>query len=135
MYGVGRAAQAWRALFARVFADTGIDVEIIEHRWPEPIAELWARPDLCCDFMCGWPFVRCQAAMQAIAAPVPSPPRYEGLPRYCSEFLVREASGWNSLEETFGSRLGWMAADSQSGFNARRAHLAPFWPPQRRAWF
>ena len=80
--------------------------------------------------MCGWPFVR-SGAMQAIAAPVPSPARYEGLPRYCSEFLVREVSGWRSLEETFGHRFGWMAADSQSGFNAPRAHLARFATAQR----
>jgi len=69
--------------------------------------------------------------MQAIAAPVPSPPRYAGLPRYCSEFLVREASGWATLEETFDHRFGWMALDSQSGFNAPRAHLARFTPPGR----
>ena len=55
-----------------------------------------------------------------------APPRYRGLPRYCSEFLVREEGGWESLEETFGHRFGWMAADSQSGFNAPRAHLAQF---------
>lgn len=119
------AARAWRALFDRVFADTGLDIAFIEHKWPEPIADLWARQDLCCGFMCGWPFAR-SGRMQAIAAPVPSPPRYAGLPRYCSEFLVREESGWTSLEETFGHRFGWMALDSNSGFNAPRAHLAQF---------
>ena len=77
---VPRAAQAWRALFERVFADTGADIRVIEHRWPDPIAELWAKPELCCAFMCGWPFAR-SVVMQAIAAPVPSPPRYAGLPR------------------------------------------------------
>jgi ABC-type phosphate/phosphonate transport system substrate-binding protein len=127
---VPAAARAWRALFERVFSDTGLDIAVIEHRWPEPIAELWARADLCCAFMCGWPFAR-SGQMQAIAAPVPSPPRYAGLPRYCSEFLVREASGWTSLEDTFGHRFGWMAADSQSGFNAPRAHLARFVAPHR----
>jgi ABC-type phosphate/phosphonate transport system substrate-binding protein len=122
---VPRAALAWRALFERVFADVGVDIRVIEHGWPKPIADLWAAPDLCCAFMCGWPFAR-SGVMQPIAAPVPSPPRYEGLPRYCSEFLVREESGWSSLEDTFGSRFGWMAPDSQSGFNAPRAHLARF---------
>jgi ABC-type phosphate/phosphonate transport system substrate-binding protein len=120
---VPRAAQAWRALFERVFAEIGVDIDVIEHGWPKPIADLWRQPGLCCAFMCGWPFAR-SGSMQPIAAPVPSPARYEGLPRYCSEFLVRAASGWRSLEETFGHRFGWMAADSQSGFNAPRAHLA-----------
>ena len=124
MYGaIPRAAAAWRALFSRVFADCGVGIEIIEHRAPLPIADLWSRPDLCCDFMCGWPFVR-SGRMQPIAAPVPSPPRYGHQSRYCSEFLAREASGWRSLAETFGHRFGWMAPDSQSGFNAPRAHLA-----------
>lgn len=127
---VPAAARAWRALFDRVFATAGVEVEFIEHRWPQPIAELWARPGLCCAFMCGWPFVR-SGEMQAIAAPVPSPPRYAGLPRYCSEFLVREASGWRSLEDTFGHRIGWMAGDSQSGFNAPRARLARLVSPER----
>ena len=131
---VPRAAQAWRALFARVFADAGTDIRMIEHAWPEPIDALWAKPDLACAFMCGWPFAR-SPGMQAIAAPVPSPPRYEGLPRYLSEFLVREASGWTSLEDTFGHRIGWMAANSQSGFNAPRAHLARYASAARPALY
>src|SRR5262245_52549711 len=124
---VPRAARAWHSLFERLFSDTGVAIQIIEHSAPEPIDALWKMPDLCCAFMCGWPFVQSlQSAvpMRAIAAPVPSPARYQDLPRYCSEFLVRESSGWQSLEETFGHRFGWMAANSQSGFNAPRAHLA-----------
>lgn len=131
---VPRAAAAWRRLFEHVFADTGADIEIIEHKWPEPIAELWSRPDLCCGFMCGWPLTHAPA-MKAIAAPVPSPPRYQGLPRYCSEFLVREDTGWRSLEQTFGHRFGWMASNSQSGFNAPRAHLARLASPARPRLF
>jgi len=124
MYNAGpKAAAAWRALFSRVFADTALDPQWIEHRWPQPIAELWARPDLACDFMCGWPFAR-YGRMQPIVVPVPSPPRYQHQARYLSEFLVRASSGWRTLAETFGHRFGWMAADSQSGFNAPRAHLA-----------
>ena len=132
---VPRVAQAWLALFERVFADADVDVRIIEHGWPDPIDALWRDPELCCAFMCGWPFVRSGGTMQAIAAPVPSPARYQGLPRYCSEFLVREASGWRTLQETFGHRFGWMADNSQSGFNAPRAHLAQFSAPQRPALY
>jgi ABC-type phosphate/phosphonate transport system substrate-binding protein len=128
-----RAAAAWRALFERVFADAAVDVQLIEHRWPRPIDELWSEPALCCAFMCGWPFVRSERGMQAIAAPVPSPPRYDGLPRYCSEFLVREESEWTSIEQTFGHRIGWMSNDSQSGFNAPRAFLARYASPERMA--
>ena len=128
------AAQAWRSLFARVAARAGVDIALVEHRWPEPIDTLWSRPDLGCAFMCGWPFAR-SGRMQPIAAPVPSPARYGGEPRYRSEFLVREASGWRSLEETFGQRFGWMAANSHSGFNAPRAHLARFATRERPALY
>src|SRR5687768_1009719 len=131
---VPRAAQAWRALFERVFAETKVGIQIVDHGWPVPIDSLWRETELCCAFMCGWPFVR-SGRMQAIAAPVPSPQRYEGLPRYCSEFLVRADSGFRSLEDTFGHRFGWMAADSQSGFNAPRAHLARFVSPHRSALY
>ncbi len=125
MYNAGpKAAAAWSRLLTPVFADLGLDIRLLAHGWPEPIAELWARADLCCAFMCGWPFARAMPAMQAIAAPVPSPARYEGLPRYCSEFLVRADSGWTRLDQTFGHRFGWMADDSQSGFNAPRFALS-----------
>ena len=130
-----KAGAAWRALFGRVFDDAGVKVEVIEHGAPLPIHDLWSRENLCCAFMCGWPFVRANPPMQAIAAPVPAPARYGGLPRYCSEFLVREASGWTALEDTFGHRFGWMAANSQSGFNAPRAHLARFISSDRPALF
>ncbi len=131
---VPAAARAWQALFERVFADAGLDIAIIEHRPPAPLAELYTREDLACAFMCGWPFVR-SGRMQAIAAPVPSPKRYDGQSRYCSEFLVRGSSGWRSLEESFGGRFGWTSADSQSGFNAPRFHLSHYVTPERLSLF
>ena len=118
------AAAAWRALLGRAFGDAGIAVEFIEHGFPKPIDTLWREPALFGAFMCGWPFSRADRAMQAIAVPVPSPAKYEGLPRYRSEFLVRAASGWTTIEQTFWRRIGWMARDSQSGFNAPRHFLS-----------
>lgn len=129
MYEAGaEAARAWRALFERVFADAGVEVAFLEHRWPQPLAQLWREERLLAGFMCGRPFARSDLAMQPVAAPVPSPPRYRSLPRYCSDFLAREASGWHTLEDSFGSRFGWMAPDSQSGFHAARDHLATLDP-------
>jgi ABC-type phosphate/phosphonate transport system substrate-binding protein len=126
MYNAGpEASAAWRALFERVFADTGLDIEVIEHKWPQPIEALWSEPALCSAFMCGWPFAQAEG-MQPIASPVPSPARYAGEARYCSEFLAREESGWTRVEDAFGHRFGWMARNSHSGFNAPRAYLASF---------
>lgn len=136
MYNASPGAdKAWRALFGRVFGDLALPVEVIEHGWPRPIDTLWSEPGLCCAFMCGWPFARARPAMQPLAAPVPSPPQYASLPRYRSEFLVRSGDGWTTLEETFGRRFGWMAENSQSGFNAPRAHLAGFIGPGRPSLF
>lgn len=132
---VPAAAAAWRELFGHVFRDTGLDIEVIEHGWPRPIAELWSDPRLCCGFMCGWPFQRSPLAMQPIAAPVPSPARYAHLPRYCSEFLVRESTRFVALADTFAHRFGWMSEDSQSGFNAPRFTLSQFVKPERRALY
>jgi ABC-type phosphate/phosphonate transport system substrate-binding protein len=128
-------AAAWRALFERVFTAVGADVRFVDHRYPQPIAALWEEPGLCAAFMCGWPFVHSNRGLQAIAAPVPSPVRYAGLARYCSEFLVREASGWTSLEDTFAHRIGSMPPDSQSGFNAPRALLARYVTERRRTLY
>jgi ABC-type phosphate/phosphonate transport system substrate-binding protein len=127
-----RIAAAWRTLFEPVFAAAGADVRFVEHRYPQSIASLWSEPGLCAAFMCGWPFVCADVGMQAVAAPVPSPARYAGFSRYCSEFLVREASGWTALEDTFGHRIGSMPPDSQSGFNAPRALLARYVTERRR---
>ena len=132
---VPAAAAAWRALFGRVFADLALEIRIIEHRFPQPIDALWAERELCCAFMCGWPFARSVAGLQAIVAPVPSPSRYAGLPRYCSDFVARAESGFERLEDAFGYRFGWMAENSHSGFNAPRAHLAGFVSAERPALF
>jgi ABC-type phosphate/phosphonate transport system substrate-binding protein len=129
MYEAGPgAARAWKKLFERVFADADVDVDFVEHRWPQPLADLWREEGLLAAFMCGRPFALSDRAMQAVAAPVPSPARYQSLPRYCSEYVARSQTGWRRLEDAFGSRLGWMAADSQSGFHAARNHLATLDP-------
>jgi ABC-type phosphate/phosphonate transport system substrate-binding protein len=135
MYEVSpAAARAWRALFERVFADAQVRVDFLEHRHPQPLASLYQEPGLISAFMCGRPFALSSAPMQPIAAPVPSPARYESLPRYCSDYLARDEGGWRRLEDAFGSRFGWMAADSQSGFHAARAHLAALDPRGERVF-
>ena len=74
--------------------------------------------------MCGWPFVRSARAMQAIAAPVPSPPRYAGLPRYCSEFLVRadERLDARSRRPSATASAGWRPTRSRA--STRRARTS-----------
>jgi ABC-type phosphate/phosphonate transport system substrate-binding protein len=133
-----RAANAWAALFARVFSEIGIHVRTVAHSWPQPLETLWEQPGLCAAFMCGWPYAKTLAAggtMQAIVAPVPAFPSYAGVARYRSEFLVRAANGWTRLDETFGSRYGWMETNSQSSWNGPRSWLAQYVNPERPALF
>ncbi|WP_066740311.1 phosphate/phosphite/phosphonate ABC transporter substrate-binding protein [Cupriavidus sp. D384] len=117
---------AWHALFSRVFADLSWPVDVVPFAWPAPLPSLWQRPDLVCGFMCGLPFAQGMAPVVPLVVPVPSPPAYDGLPRYRSELLVRAGSGWQTVEDTFGHRFGWMARHSQSGYHAARQLLAPF---------
>jgi len=117
-------AEAWRNLFAQVFADLAWPVRVIPHAWPASLAALWQRRDLVCGFMCGLPYAQGVAPVVPLVAPVPSPAAYERLPRYRSELLVRGECGWRTLEDTFGYRLGWMVPHSQSGYQAARLLLA-----------
>ena len=95
----------------------------IDHAAPAPLEDLWARDDLGAAFMCGFPFASAARKPRLLAAPVPSPPRYGGRPRYCTDFVVRADRRFAHLRDTFGGRIGWTVEHSQSGYNAVRHHL------------
>jgi len=127
MYAVTpRVAAAWRELFLWVGERAGAPLQWIDHAFPAPLGELWARPDLGCAFMCGFPFARSQKPPKLLVAPVPSPQRYGGKPVYFTDFIVRAPADFRTLEDTFGGRIGYTVEDSQSGFNAPRHHLLKF---------
>ena len=50
--------------------------------------------------------------------------------------IVRADSEFTQLQETFGGRIGWTVAHSQSGYNAVRHHLLRYEgpPPLYRDW-
>jgi ABC-type phosphate/phosphonate transport system substrate-binding protein len=124
MYAVTpRVRDAWRALFDWVSRKSGVPLRYIEHAAPAPLEELWSRDDLAAAFMCGYPFASATPQPQIVAAPVPSPPRYQRRPVYCTDFVVRTDSPYRTLRDTFGGRIGWTVHHSQSGFNAVRHHL------------
>src|SRR5262249_20066794 len=127
MYAVApTAADAWRALLACAARAADVDLEYVEHAAPAPLSELWARPDLGCAFMFGWPFARSHPQPRLLAAPIPAAPRYEGRPIYFTDLIVRADSPFATLADTFGHRLAYTTTDSQSGFNALRHHLLAF---------
>jgi ABC-type phosphate/phosphonate transport system substrate-binding protein len=128
MYSVNPgAAAAWIDLFAWLARESGVDLHAIDHAFPLPLADLWSRPDLACAFMCGFPFTRARIPPKPVAAPVPLAAPMAGRPVYATRLVVRAESAFQSLEDTFGGRLGYTADDSHSGYNALRHHLLPYW--------
>jgi len=46
-----QAAAGWCALFAQVFRDVGVGIEIVEHKWPQPIEALLEELCACLAFL------------------------------------------------------------------------------------
>ena len=127
MYSVNpQAAAAWKELFGWLARETGVDLDIIDHAFPLPLAELWSRADLGCAFMCGFPFMLAKHRPRPVAAPVPANAPIAGRPVYATCLVVRAESDFRTIEDTFGGRLGYTVPDSHSGYNALRHHLLPY---------
>ena len=127
MYAVTPAVrEAWRALFDRVSRQSGVPLTVIDHTAPAPLEALWARDDLGLAFICGHPFARGSFEVQPVAAPIPSPPRYQGQPVYCTDLVVRADSGVATLADAFAGRIGWTVDHSHSGYHAVRHHLLAY---------
>lgn len=135
MYSVSpEAAALWRRLLGAVIERSGLDIRLLDHGEPAPIDELWQRSDKAAVFMCGLPFSRSHPRPELIAAPVPSPPDFHGLPQYWSEMVVRADSAMKTIEDTFGGRIALTVPDSQSGCLAALCYLmteAQTFPPYR----
>jgi ABC-type phosphate/phosphonate transport system substrate-binding protein len=131
MYGVSpEVAALWRELLSLIIAAAGQGIsaagqgiELLEHAAPEPIEELWGRADMAAVFMCGLPFARTEPQPVPIAAPVPSPAAFGGEARYWSEFVVRRDSGFETVADSFGSRIAFTVPGSQSGYVAALSYF------------
>ncbi len=127
MYAVTPAVEtAWRSLLERITAAAGVAFEYVPYPAPQPLETLWARPDLGCVFMCGYPVALQLAEVVPLAAPIPRAPWAAGRPVYRSDLIVREDAPFRTLEDTFGGRAGWTVEHSHSGFNAFRHHLLQY---------
>jgi ABC-type phosphate/phosphonate transport system substrate-binding protein len=124
MYAVTPAVEAaWRSLLERITAQAGVTFDYVAYPAPQPLETLWARPDLGCVFMCGYPVALRLANVIPLAAPIPRAEWAAGQPVYRSDLIVRADAPYRTLEETFGGRAGWTVEHSHSGFNAFRHHL------------
>jgi ABC-type phosphate/phosphonate transport system substrate-binding protein len=126
MYAVTpTVAQAWRSLLTWVIERAQVRCEVIEYPSPQPLPALWSRDDMGCAFMCGYPFAHANPQPVILAAPVPSPPAYRGRPVYWTNVVARSDGPLRTIEDTFGKRMAFTTPDSQSGYQAIRALLAP----------
>ena len=128
MYSVTpAAAAAWKELFGWLARECCVELRVIDHAFPLPLADLWSRDDLACAFMCGFPYALAAQKPRPVAAPVPVGAPIAGRPVYATRLLVKADSRFSSLEDTFGGRLGFTVEDSHSGYNALRHHLLPYY--------
>ena len=116
---------AWRRLLQWVIDRAAVDGEVIDYPAPQPLPALWARDDMACVFMCGYPLARAQPQPLVLAAPVPSPARYAGQPVYCTDLVVRAESRIATLADAWGQRMAYTTPDSMSGYQAPRRFFAP----------
>jgi ABC-type phosphate/phosphonate transport system substrate-binding protein len=127
MYAVTPEVEAtWESLLGRVAREAGVSLSYLAYPAPQPLEQLWSRPDLGCAFMCGFPIALGLAAVVPIVAPIPAAAWARGRTVYRTDFIVREDSPFRTLADTFGHRAGFTVAHSHSGFNAVRHHLLRF---------
>jgi ABC-type phosphate/phosphonate transport system substrate-binding protein len=136
MYAVTPGVETlWQALLEHVMREADVELSYLPYPAPQPLEELWARPDLGAVFMCGYPIALQLSKVTPIAAPIPRASWAAGRPVYRTDLIVREDAPYRSLEDTFGGRAGWTVEHSHSGFNAFRHHLLGYRSPQRPALY
>ena len=127
MYAVTPEVEAgWRTLLTHITAEAGVTLAYMPYPAPQPLEDLWSRPDLGCAFMCGFPIALRLAPVIPIAAPIPRAAWAAGLAVYRSDLIVRQDAPYRTLQDTFGARAGWTVGHSHSGFNAFRHHLLAY---------
>jgi phosphonate transport system substrate-binding protein len=78
-------------------------------------------------WICGLPYVKKsirESAVQLLAAPVMTDPRYAGLPVYYSDIVVHAESSLRSFSDLRGAVWAYNEPRSHSGYNLVRYHLA-----------
>lgn len=124
MYAVTPETEAaWRDLLAHVAADAGMPLDYVPYPAPQPLEQLWTRPDLGAVHMCGYSIALRLADVVPLAAPIPDAPWAQGRAVYRTDLVVRADSPYRTLPDTFAGKLGWTVEHSHSGFNALRHHL------------
>ena len=101
--------------------------------WPQDLHAHWLSPDLLLSQTCGYPLTHAlQDQVQLLGCFRYAAPGCEGLD--CRSVLIARAEHANlALQDFRGLRVAFNSSDSQSGYNALRALVAPL--AQGRAFF
>ena len=67
-------------------------------------------------FVCSPPLIWLGGAVEAVAAPILTDPRFDGRPLYCSEVIVNRDSPFQSLNDLRGARWAINEPSSWSGY-------------------
>jgi len=126
MYGVDRPAvdAFWRGL-APILRQEGIKDVPDALAWPADLSSHWRSPDLLLSQTCGYPLVEgLDAAVRVVGAFRYDAEGADGT-GYRSFVVVRADDPAVALEDLRGRAVGYNGTDSQSGYNALRALVAP----------
>ncbi|QKJ87147.1 PhnD/SsuA/transferrin family substrate-binding protein [Paramixta manurensis] len=124
MYGLNRDAVNlfWQSLRARLLAD---EIEAPAALvWPQDLLPHWRQPDLLLSQTCGYPLVHLLPQVRVLGAFHYAADGCEG-PNYRSWIVVRADDNRQSLTAFRGATVAWNSEDSQSGYHALRALIAP----------
>jgi len=93
--------------------------------WPQDLLAHWRAPDLLLSQTCGYPLTHAlQGQVQLLGCFRYAAPGCEGI--YCRSVLIaRKDSAHLALEDFRNQRVAFNSTDSQSGYNALRALIAP----------
>ena len=126
MYLANRAAVAalWE-LLRQSLADSGVPRLPLDLTWPDDYHAHWLAPDLLLSQTCGYPFTDdLVGKVQLLGAFAYDAPQCSGIA--CRSVLVARAEHGNiGLEGFRGLRAAFNTPNSQSGYNAFRALVAP----------
>lgn len=128
MYGVVRedVEHFWQALRHQLIQLSGGDFPSVL-RWPEALLSHWQQPDLLLSQTCGFPLVAFLPQVQLVGTFSYEAPGCSG-PYYRSFLVVRDEDHHATLNDFRGRRVAFNSVDSQSGYNALRALIAPLAP-------
>jgi phosphonate transport system substrate-binding protein len=123
----------YRGIADYLTGQTGIRTEVVESvPWQER-ERMLDRGEVQMGFICGLPYTRKvdrrDPGLELLAAPVMQGRRYEALPIYFSDVVVRRDSLFQCFADLRGASWAYNEPGSQSGYNLTRWHLARLGEP------